>query len=85
MRPHRDVVRIEDAHRTLSTGVIGHRFELHREFDASSWLLVTQQATFAGKGRVYGRGEVFTEDGTLVATFAQESMLKAAPTRGAAL
>ncbi len=85
MRRHGDLVRIEDAHHTLSTGVIGHRLEFHREFDASSWLLVTQQATFAGKGRVYGRGEIFTEDGTLVATFAQDSMLKTAPNRGAAL
>jgi len=85
MRPHGDVVRIEDAHQILSTGVIGHRVEFHREFDAGSWLLVTQQATFAGKGRVYGRGEIFTEDGTLVATFAQDSMLKAATALGAAL
>jgi acyl-CoA thioesterase II len=76
MRPHRDVVRIEDAHRSLSTGVIGHTLNFHREFDAGSWLLLSHQATFAGKGRIHGRGAAHTEDGTLVATFSQDSMVK---------
>lgn len=82
MRPHRDVVRIEDSHRTLSTGVIAHTMNFHREFDAGSWLLVSHEATFAGKGRVHGRGAAFTEDGTLVATFAQDSMVKPGGTGG---
>ncbi len=76
-RPHADVVRPEDMHKTVSTGVIGHTINFHREFDAGSWLLVAQEGTFAGKGRIHGRGAVFTEDGTLVATFSQDSMVKA--------
>lgn len=76
MRPHRDVVRIEDSHHTLSTGVIGHSLSFHREFDAGSWLLVVQEAIFAGKGRIHGRGTVYTEDRTLVASFTQDSMVK---------
>lgn len=38
---------------------------------------MAQEGTFAGKGRIHGRGAVFTEDGTLVATFSQDSMVKA--------
>jgi acyl-CoA thioesterase II len=76
MRPHRDTVRIEDAHRSLSTGVIGHTLHFHREFDAGSWILVAHEATFAGKGRIHGRGAAHTEDGTLIATFSQDSMVK---------
>jgi acyl-CoA thioesterase II len=76
MRPHRDVVRIEDSHRSLSTGVIGHTLNFHREFDAGSWILLSHQATFAGKGRIHGRGAAYTEDGTLIATFSQDSMGK---------
>jgi acyl-CoA thioesterase II len=76
MRPHRDVVRIEDAHRSLSTGVIGHTLNFHREFDAGSWILLSHEATFAGKGRIHGRGAAHTEDGTLIATFSQDSMVK---------
>jgi acyl-CoA thioesterase-2 len=76
MRPHRGTVRIEDAHRSLSTGVIGHTLNFHREFDAGSWILLSHEATFAGKGRVHGRGAAHTENGTLIATFSQDSMLK---------
>ena len=76
MRPHRDTVRIEEAHHSVSTGVIGHTLNFHREFDAGSWILVSHEATFAGKGRIHGRGAAHTENGTLIATFSQDSMLK---------
>ncbi len=76
MRPHADVVRIQDSHRTLTTGVVNHTLHFHREFDAGEWLLLVHESTFAGKGRVHGRGQAFREDGTLVATFAQDSMVK---------
>jgi acyl-CoA thioesterase len=76
MRPHRDSVNIADAHRTISTGVIAHTINFHERFDVSQWLLVTQEATYAGRGRVHGRGMVFTEDGQLVATFSQDSMAR---------
>lgn len=76
MRAHRDSVRIEDAHGSLSTGVVNHSLSFHREFDAGEWLLLVHEATFAGKGRVHGRGTVYREDGSLVATFAQDGMVK---------
>jgi acyl-CoA thioesterase len=76
MRPHGDTVRIENAHHSLSTGVIGHTLNFHREFDAGSWILVSHEATFAGKGRIHGRGAAHTENGTLIATFSQDSTLK---------
>lgn len=76
MRPHHDEVRIEDAHRTVSTGVIGHTVNFHERFDAGDWLLVAQEATYAGRGRIHGRGLVYTVDGRLVATFSQDSMAR---------
>ncbi len=78
MRAHRDTVDISDAHRTLSTGVIGHTVHFTQRFDVSGWLLMVTEATAAGTGRVHGGGRVFTEDGVLVATFHQDSMAKAA-------
>lgn len=76
MRPHADVVTIGEAHRTVSTGVIAHTCHFHERFDVAQWLLVTQAATYAGRGRVYGAGSVFTRDGQLVSTFAQDSMAR---------
>jgi acyl-CoA thioesterase-2 len=77
MRPHSDAVSIGDAHRTVSTGVISHTSHFHDRFDIGQWLLVAQSAAFAGNGRVFGSGSVFTEDGQLVSTFAQDSMVRA--------
>jgi acyl-CoA thioesterase len=78
MRPHADVVSINDAHETVSTGVIAHTAHFHERFDVGQWLLVTQQASYAGRGRVHGGGSVFSEDGRLVATFTQDSMVRGA-------
>lgn len=78
MRPHRDRVNIGEAHRTLSTGVIAHTAHFTDRIDASQWLLIATQADKAADGRVYGRGSVFTEDGSLVAAFHQDAMAKAA-------
>src|ERR1700722_4478198 len=78
MRPHRSTVRIQDAHHTLSTGVIGHTAHFIERFDAGAWLLMISEAEKTGSGRVYGGGRVFTADGVLVATFQQDSMAKMA-------
>ncbi len=76
MRPHRDTVNIADAHRSISTGVISHTCHFVDRFDMGDWLLMAQQATHAGNGRVFGSGTVYTRDGTLVSTFAQDSMAR---------
>jgi len=78
MRPHRDRVRIGDAHRTLSTGVIAHTVHFIERFDVSDWLLIVTEAVSAAGGRVHGSGSVFTADGGLVAVFHQDSMARAA-------
>ncbi len=78
MRPHREQVRISDAHRTLSTGVIAHTVHYLERFDVSQWLLIVTAADSAAGGRVYGSGAVYDEEGRLVAVFHQDSMAKAA-------
>jgi acyl-CoA thioesterase II len=75
MRPH-DGMGVGMSHDSLSTGVITHSVSFHDSVDASSWLLFAQESTFAGSGRAYGRGEVFTEDGRLVASFSQNSLIR---------
>jgi acyl-CoA thioesterase len=76
MRPHGDVVRITDAHRSVSTGVIGHTVNFHERFDIGQWLLLAHEATYAGRGRIHARGLVFDQGGTLVASFSQDSMVR---------
>jgi acyl-CoA thioesterase len=79
MRPHPDVVNIRDAHRTTSTGVVAHTTHFHEPFDVGDWLLVVQEATYAGRGRVFGVGSVFDRCGGLVSTFEQDSMVRSPP------
>jgi acyl-CoA thioesterase len=76
MRPHSDVVTVTDAHRSISTGVISHTSHFHEHADVADWLLVAHEGSYAGRGRVFGSGAVFTRDGTLVSTFAQDSMAR---------
>jgi acyl-CoA thioesterase len=77
MKPHG--LDLSEAHRTISTGVISNTLTFHDHFDAREWVLLTHDVPFAGRGRVYGRGEAFTQDGRLVASFVQDSMVRGIP------
>ena len=83
MRPHAGIGQ-EQAHRTISTGVISEALTFHQDFDAGEWLLMALESPYAGGGRTYGRAHVFTEAGALVASFAQENIVRgmAAPPSG---
>jgi acyl-CoA thioesterase len=59
--------------------VLSHTLTFHEPFRASDWLLLAHHSTYAGHGRAYGRADVFTEDGTLVASFVQDSMIRPMP------
>ncbi len=76
MRPHPGVGQ-SLAHRTISTSVISHTLVFHEPVDAGRWMLLSHEGPAAGRGRGYGRAHVFAEDGTLVASFAQENMIRA--------
>jgi acyl-CoA thioesterase len=76
MRPHPGAVTIEQAHVSVSTGVMGQTVHFHERFDADEWLLIQQEAPYAGRGRIHARGNVFAQDGRLVATFSQDAMVR---------
>jgi acyl-CoA thioesterase-2 len=40
------------------------------------WLLLRQHSPISAHGRSFGRGDVLTEAGTLVASYAQEALLR---------
>jgi acyl-CoA thioesterase len=78
MRPHEGVGQ-SMAHKDISTGVVSHALSFHDEVDAANWLLIDLESVFAGGGRCYGRADVFTEAGSLVASFTQEALLRHFP------
>lgn len=67
------------AHDQISTGIVAHAVSYHEPADVSQWLLVSSHGTHAAAGRAYGRGTVFTADGTLVASFHQEAIIRHFP------
>jgi acyl-CoA thioesterase len=75
MRPHEGVGQAQ-AHVTLSTGVVGHTLTFHEPAHAGEWLLLAHHSPYAGRGRVYGRADVFRADGDLVASFVQDAMVR---------
>jgi acyl-CoA thioesterase len=81
MRPHPGVGQAQ-AHVTVSTGVLSHTITFHEPVRAADWLLLAHRSPFAGGGRGYGQGEVFRQDGELVASFVQDSMIRPMSTRG---
>jgi acyl-CoA thioesterase len=78
MRPHAGVGQAQ-AHVTLSTGVVGHTLTFHEPFSAADWLLLSHRSPYAGRGRSYGRADVFTAGGNLVASYVQDNMIRAIP------
>ncbi len=78
MRPHRGIGQ-SMSHVSISTSVLSHTLTFHEPVDAGAWHLLAHTSPYAGRGRSYGRADVFTEDGRLVASFVQDNMVRAFP------
>jgi acyl-CoA thioesterase-2 len=57
---------------------LDHAVWFHGEFRADDWLLYATDSPWTGGGRGFNRGRVFTRDGRLVASVAQEGMIRRA-------
>jgi acyl-CoA thioesterase-2 len=62
----------------FTSAVTGHTIWFHRPFTTDQWLLLRQHSPILAHGRSFGRGDLLTEDGTLVASYAQEALLRIA-------
>jgi acyl-CoA thioesterase-2 len=68
-----------DAQQAFTSAVTSHTVWFHRPGRAGGWLLLRQHSPVLAHGRCFGRGDVVAEDGTLVASYAQEAMLRFRP------
>jgi acyl-CoA thioesterase-2 len=75
LRPFEGVSQA-DSTVTLHTAVTSHSVWFHQPFRLDEWLLLAQHSPVVAAGRAFGRGDVFTERGDLVASFAQEAMIR---------
>lgn len=63
----------------FTAATTSHSLWFHRELRADDWLLLRHHSPVLAHGRCFGRGDVLTADGTLVASFAQEGLLRFRP------
>jgi len=64
----------------LQLASLDHSMWFHRPFRADEWLLYAQDSPSAFGARGFCRGSVFTRDGLLVASTAQEGLMRRQPT-----
>ena len=55
---------------------LDHAIWFHRTCHLDDWHLYEMESTSAASGRSFNRGQIFTRDGTLVASVAQEALLR---------
>ncbi len=75
--PH-EVSWMDRSHQVAS---LDHAMWFHRPVRADQWLLYDQQSPAAAGARGFSTGRLFTRDGTLVVSVAQEGLIR--PLRGA--
>jgi acyl-CoA thioesterase II len=60
----------------FTSAVTSHTVWFHQPFHTDQWLLLRQHSPVLAHGRCFGRGDVLTVDGALVASYAQEALLR---------
>ena len=68
----------------LQTASLDHAMWFHRPFRTDDWLLYVQESPSASGARGFNRGAIFRRDGVLVASVAQEGLIRVRPSTAAA-
>ena len=75
LRPHAGLGEA-DSPEKIQTAVTSHTIWFHQPLRMDDWLLVSQKSPIVAAGRGFAQGSVFSREAALVASFAQESMLR---------
>lgn len=63
----------------MQVASLDHAMWFHRAFRADEWLLYAQDSPSASGARGFNRGALYTRDGVLVASVAQEGLIRSRP------
>ncbi|HWF68367.1 MAG TPA: acyl-CoA thioesterase domain-containing protein [Mycobacterium sp.] len=75
MRAHAGI-GTSQSHLTVSTAPMTVMVSFHEPVSWSGWLLYTHESTQVGAGMSYVRGAVHTQEGELIASFAQDALIR---------
>lgn len=67
---------------TLQTASLDHALWIHGDVDCRQWLLYVTDSPWSGNARGFARGQFFARDGRLVASTAQEGLMRPRPAKG---
>ncbi len=68
--------RLSWAHPGLNTASLDHAIWFHERVNVNDWMLYVQHSPAAQSGRGLALGSIFAKDGKLLATVAQEGMIR---------
>lgn len=68
--------RLPFGKKTVQMASLDHGMWFHRPFRVDDWLLYAFDSPTSGDGRGFNRGQIFTRDGTLVASTVQEGVIR---------
>ncbi|RAK57239.1 acyl-CoA thioesterase II [Phenylobacterium deserti] len=72
LRPH----GVGFEHRQLQAASLDHAMWFHKPFNFNDWLLYAQDSPSASGGRGFARGAIYDQSGVLVASTAQEGLIR---------
>jgi acyl-CoA thioesterase II len=84
MRAH-EGIGTSQSHLTVSTAPMTVTVSFHEPVSWTGWLLYTHESTQVGAGMSYVRGAVHTEEGELIASFAQDALIRPLRTSDSAI
>ncbi len=67
---------VSSAPNRVKAASLDHAMWFHDDFAVDDWLLYATDSPWSGNARGFGRGQIFTRDGRLVASVTQEGMLR---------
>lgn len=70
--PHRESL----SHASYFIASLDHAMWFHRDFNIKDWLLVGMDSPSASNSRALSRGNIFNQEGVLVASMAQEGLIR---------
>ncbi|MBT5416693.1 MAG: acyl-CoA thioesterase II, partial [Cryomorphaceae bacterium] len=70
--PHREEIAKTKAYYAS----LDHALWFHRDFSINDWLLYDMESPSASNSRGFARGSIFKKDGTMVASVAQEGLMR---------
>lgn len=64
------------SHKTVSTAVMAIDISFHEPVEWDGWVLYDHESTYVGAGMSYVRGQIRDESGRMLASFAQDGMIR---------